>query len=185
VGESQRRNRPAARAWSPPELQVPILALELDVGLASSDDSLQKTIPGFFAYDSSSSDESIDVEYLTSLCRHRFKRCTDTYHYSGDVRTDIQQNDPLDMKGWSSLRKPQVVDSLSASFPFSFSKYSRRGIHRASTLRSITPSPSPPPPIGLNSGRIKHSRSSLSWSGCHFRLPFGATALMSTQRGPI
>jgi hypothetical protein len=183
MGGSRRHKRPAASAWSPPELQAPILALELDVGLASSDDSHQKAIPGFFAYDSSGSDESIEVEYLASLRRHRFKRCTDTYRYSGQVRTDIQQNDPLDMKGWTSLRKPQVVDSLSASFPFFFSKYSRRGIHRASTLRSITPSPSPP--IGLNSGRIKHSRSSLSWSGCHFWLPFEATALMSTQREPV
>jgi hypothetical protein len=50
------------------------------------------------AYDSSSSDESIDLEYIESLRRHRFRRSTDTYHYSGDVKTDITQNDPLDMK---------------------------------------------------------------------------------------
>jgi hypothetical protein len=44
MGESRRRKRPAARAWSPPELQAPILALELDVGLASSDDSLNRSM---------------------------------------------------------------------------------------------------------------------------------------------
>jgi hypothetical protein len=60
-------------------------------------------IHGMFAIDSSSSDESIDLGYIASLRRNLFRRCTDTYHYSGDVKTDVHQDDPLDMKGWSYL----------------------------------------------------------------------------------
>jgi hypothetical protein len=62
---------------------------KLDVGFVSSDDSLQHMIHGMFAIDSSSSEESIDLEYIGSLRRHRFRRCTDTYHYPGNVKMCI------------------------------------------------------------------------------------------------
>jgi hypothetical protein len=98
MDESRRRKRPAARAWAPHRLSQPTPAPKLDVGLVSSDDSLQNMIPGLFAIDSIRSDESIDLEYITSLRSHRFRRCTDTYHYSGDVKMRTLQNDAL-MKG--------------------------------------------------------------------------------------
>jgi hypothetical protein len=103
MDESRPRKRPAARARALRRLSPPVPAPELNVGLVSTDDSLQQSIYAMRAYDSSSSDESIDLEYIESLRRHRFRRSTDTYHNSGDVKTDMTQNHPLDMKGWSSL----------------------------------------------------------------------------------
>jgi hypothetical protein len=63
---------------------VPVPVPEFDLGHVLSDDGLDCCIPRSLPPGISSSDESIDLEYLEELRRTRFRRCTDTFHYSGD-----------------------------------------------------------------------------------------------------
>jgi hypothetical protein len=70
----------------------PALGPVLDPSRLLSDDSIENDINDYLMESSDGSDESIDLEYLESLRRQRLPRCTDTYHYSGDVMKAIQHN---------------------------------------------------------------------------------------------
>jgi hypothetical protein len=60
------------------------------------------------------------------------------------------------------------VDAVATSCAFSFEKRSSRVVHRATSLRSMTPSPSPP--MALNSGKHRMSKQHFSCEKCHLRL---------------
>jgi hypothetical protein len=100
---SGSRKRSAARRQAEQPRALPIPVPELDPGHVLSDDSFDCCIPRSLPPGISSSDVSIDLEYHEELRRTRFRRCTDTFHYSGDLKAAIQHDNLLDMKIWTPL----------------------------------------------------------------------------------
>jgi hypothetical protein len=110
------RKRSGARRKMEQPRAVPVPVPELDPGNVLSDDSLDCCIPRRLPPGISSIDESIDLEYLKGLRRTRFRRCTDTFHYSGDLRKAIQHDEPLDVKTWRSLPEHEFERRWLAEF---------------------------------------------------------------------